>query len=312
MNNYMNSIKIYNVKSSYLTHTYLLLFEIVRLLSVLYGIFLIKEGSIEIGVLLIIYNYYQKIIDNFSMVLTINVDYRVLNVSLSRINKILEHSDKKEKTSKTVFNIEGDIKFDNVLYGYRENPILDNDTFEIKKNSINILKSKETGNKTGVFDLLLKLNKQHEGLITIDGIDINEIDDNTYFNMLSISRENPFFFDMSIIDNLLLISDDIEKIKDVSKKVGLDDFVCSLKDGYDTKLSHSNINTVIKQMISITRMFIKDSKIMMFDEGIDLLDEERRNNVLNLIKESSKDHTIIISTHDINIEKIGNNIINLD
>lgn len=312
MKEYMYSIKKYNTKSATLNNSYLLLWEIIRLVSVLYGILLVKQGNIEIGVLLIIYNYYQKIIDNFSMVLTINIDYRVLNVSLSRLNKIVEYSKSKDLKDKLNIEIDGNIKFDKVLYGYRDNPMLDKVSFELKEKSINILKSKQTGNKTGVFDLLLKLNKQHEGIITIDGIDINEIDDNSYFNLLSITREEPFFFDMSIKDNLLLIHNDIDKVVEVSKKVGLDDFVLGLENGYDTKLNHSNINSVIKQMISITRIFIKNSKIMMFDEGIDLLDDKYRNRVINLIKEESKDHTIIISTHDNDIEKIGNNIINLD
>lgn len=312
MKDYMDSIKKYNTKSSRLNNTYLLLFEIVRLASIFYGILLVKNGSIEIGVLLIIYNYYQKIIDNFSMILTINIDYRALNVSLSRLNKIVEYSKSNPKKDKLDVEVDGNIKFNNVLYGYRDNPMLDKVSFEIKANSINILKSKQTGNKTGVFDLLLKLNKQHEGIITIDGIDINEIDDNSYFKLLSISREEPFFFDMSIKDNLLLIYDDINKIMEMSKKVGLDDFVLELEKGYNTKLNDSNINSIIKQMISITRMFIKNSKIMMFDEGLDLLDSESRKKVVNLIKEESKNHTIIISTHDESIEKIGNNIINLD
>ena len=312
MRNYMYSTKKYSTSSSALNNTYLLMWEIVRLLSILYGIWLFKEGNIEIGVLLIIYNYYQKIIDNFSMVLTINIDYRVLNVSLSRLNKILEFSHRKEKKDKMDVNFEGEIKFDKVLYGYIDNPILNKTSFKIKKQAINIITSKQTGNKTGVFDLLLKLNKQHEGTITIDNIDINDIDDNTYFNLLSISREEPFFFDMSIKENLMLIKDDWEEVLRVSKEVGLDSCLEQFKEGYNTKLNNPNINSVIKQMISITRMFIKNSTIMMFDEGIDLLDSKNRDRVLKLIKDVSKNHTIIISTHDYEIEEIGENIINLD
>lgn len=312
MRNYMYSTKKYSTSSSALNNTYLLMWEIVRLLSILYGIWLFKEGNIEIGVLLIIYNYYQKIIDNFSMVLTINIDYRVLNVSLSRLNKILEFSHRKEKKDKMDVSFEGEITFDKVLYGYIDNPILNKTSFKIKKQAINIIKSKQTGNKTGVFDLLLKLNKQHEGTITIDNIDINDIDDNTYFNLLSISREEPFFFDMSIKENLMLIKDDWEEVLRVSKEVGLDSCLEQFKEGYNTKLNNPNINSVIKQMISITRMFIKNSTIMMFDEGIDLLDSKNRDRVLKLIKDVSKNHTIIISTHDYEIEEIGENIINLD
>ena len=74
VNKYLKAHGKYNVKFNFNNHMFLYVFEAARLFSVLFGIYLIKNGNIEVGTLLIIWNYYQKIIDNFSTILTINVE----------------------------------------------------------------------------------------------------------------------------------------------------------------------------------------------------------------------------------------------
>ena len=130
--------------------------------------------------------------------------------------------------------------------------------------------------------------------------------------MLSITREDPFFFNMSIKENLLLVNNDFDKIVDICNKIGLDYYLSFLDKGYDTKLDNPNINSNVKQLLSIARILIKDSKIMLFDESIDILEVKSRKRILKILKELSKDHTIIISTHDEDVIDIADNIINLD
>lgn len=99
---------------------------------------------------------------------------------------------------------------------------------------------------------------------------------------------------------------------DICTKIGLDEYIKNLDKGYDTKLDEPNINSIIKQLLSIARILIKNSKIMLFDESIDILDIKTRKKIISLLKELSRDHTIIISTHDNNIVDMADNIINLD
>lgn len=312
-NSYLESNRKYTNKSNYFHQFYLLIWELLRLGSLFFGFVLFKEGKVEIGVILIIYNYYQKIIDNFSMILTINLDYRMLNVSLGRLNKIYEFSKpKNEEEIKEQYDIKGSITFDKVLYGYKHRPILKNTSFKIKENSITVFTTNQSGKTTGIFDLLLKLNRQHEGKILIDNVDINDIDDYNYFKLLSITREEPFFFSMSIKDNLLLIEEDEEKIMNIAQKIGLDEYVNDFEMGYDTILNNNySINSVIKQLVSLVRMFIKGSKIMLFDDSLDVLDTDNRKKVIKLLTELAENHTIIISTHNDDIKNIADKVINI-
>lgn len=99
---------------------------------------------------------------------------------------------------------------------------------------------------------------------------------------------------------------------DICTKIGLDEYIKNLDKGYDTKLDEPNINSIIKQLLSIARILIKNSKITLFDESIDILDIKTRKKIISLLKELSRDHTIIISTHDNDIVDMADNIINLD
>lgn len=314
MGSYLEANRNYSTRSTYTNQIFLLAWEIVRIISVLYALLLLKKGIIAIGVILIIYNYYQKIIDNFSMILTINLDYRILNISLGRLNKINEYSVKKSK-SKTpkIENFNGRIVFDNILYGYKNNPTLNNVSFTIEPNSITVLESIQNRKTSGVFDLLLKLNSQHEGNVFFDDININNIDDKEYFNYVSISRAEPFFFNLSVKENLMLINEDYETIVTICKKIGLDSYLKNIGTDSDAEINNNPyFNSIAKQLLSIARMLIRNSKLMFFDEGIDLLDLDTKKKVIKVIQELSKNHTIVIATHDEKIKAIADKIVNLD
>ena len=293
---------------------FLLSVEIFRLLSVGYGIALVAKGNLEIGSLLIIYNYYQKIIDNLATMLTINVEYTNLKVSLERFNHLIEYSsDRKIKETSQEFITDGKIEFKDILYGYKNNPTLKNVSLEIQPNSLTVITGKAGTGKTGVLDLLLKLNRQHQGEILIDGTDINNIPDKEYFSKISLLRKNSTLFSMSIKDNFELVEKDQNKIVDVCTKLGIHNDIVKLKDSYNTQLGeHDSLPESLKQLIAIARIILKGSKIMLFDDALLGLDDEEQNKVMSLLNELKRDHTIVMITHDYNILKDAENIIVMD
>jgi len=293
---YLTAHSKYNVKFNCNNHAVLYVFEVSRLLSVIYGMYLVMEGNSEVGTLLIIYNYYQKIIDNFSTILTINVEYRNLKVSLGRFNKLIEFSKNKKRGIKVDRNtFEGNIEFKNVLYGFRSNPMLDNVSFSVPSNSITVLSGNDEAAQNGIFDLLLKLNRQHEGTITLDDININDIDDNNYFSVISSVRRNTILFDISIKDNFMMINKDFDKVLEVCRNLGLDEEIQKLENGYDTVLSDNiPISQATKELLVIARMLLTESKILLFDDLIKVLDDKTEKRLIELLLDLKKDHTILI------------------
>lgn len=311
---YLTENAKYNVNYYWNNQFFLLAFEIFRLLSVSNGIFLVMEGKYEIGVLLIIYNYYQKIIDNFSTILTISVEYTNLKVSLERFNHIVEYTSKKKMLhQKKEYITDGQITFNHILYGYKNDPTLKNVSFEVAPNALTAITGKAGTGKTGIFDLLLKLNRQHEGQITIDGYNINEIPDEEYFSKISLLRKDASLFSMSIRENLALVESDPNKIFEVCDKLGIHNEIIKLPNGYDTKIHENDgLPLPLKQLIAAARAILKGSKIMLFDEAFSGLENEDQNKILKLLLELQKDHTIVVITHDRNILKAAEKIIVMD
>ena len=92
----------FNVQSTGVKFISIIIVEIARLLLMIYGIYLIKDGQIEVGALLIIYNYYQKIVDNYTIVSNILISKKSLKVSFSRFGKILENASKEKVDNKEI------------------------------------------------------------------------------------------------------------------------------------------------------------------------------------------------------------------
>jgi ATP-binding cassette subfamily B protein len=296
---YLKANADYNIYFNFSNSMILYVFELIRLMAVIYIGVKAINGEAEVGTILVIYNYYQKIIDNFLIVLTLNVEYRNVNVSLERFNHIREYSSatnkrislKKEETK-------GSIEFKNVLYGFRDNPTLNNISFTIPSNSITVLTGGDETAQTGVFDLLLRLNRQHEGSILLDNNKIGDINDKSYYDLVSSVRRQTMFFDVSIKDNFTMINSDFDKIVEICKLVGLDEEIMKLENGYDTIVDENTpLSMSTKKLLVIVRMLLSESKILLIDDVINMLDEKHEKRLMDLLMEMKKDHTILIITH---------------
>lgn len=307
---YLEANAKFNIQSTGVKYISIIIVEVARLLLMIYGVFLIKNGNMEVGVLLIIYNYYQKIVDNYTIVSNILISKKSLKVSLNRFSKILENASK-EKFDNNEIKVEGNIVFKNILYGYRDNPTLKNTSFTIKENSINVITGPTGSGKSGVVDLLLKMNRPHKGTICIGETNIFDIKSNNYYNLIACVSKNPTFFNDTIKNNLLLVNEDFNYIIEVCKELNIHNYIMKLKDGYDTNIN-SDIKRSVFYLLAIARVIIKDSKIMIFDESLAMIDKKDVETVKNVLLKLKKNHTIIVIDREQNIDDVANHIIVID
>lgn len=313
-NKYLQSYKKYSICYYAINIITVYIFELLRLLVFIYGVIEISKGNMELGVLLVIYSYYQKIIDNFSLLSTLNLEYKNVKISLSRINKLLEYANIKNDNNVEITDSKGKVEFSHVLYGYRHDPVLNNFSVVISPNTLTAITGKTGSGKTGIFDLLMKMNRQIQGTIMIDDHDISNIDDSSYYNLVSIARKNPFFFNTTIRDNLTMIGKETSDMEKVCKNLGIHEKIINLEKGYDTIISNDSklLSSSDKKLLAIARVLIKDTKIFLFDEIIEALDKENRDIVIKILKSKKKDHTIIVISRDKKILKQVDNIILID
>ncbi len=277
---------------------------------IIYGIYLITVGKIEIGSLLIIYNYFAQLIDGFAEFTTINIGIRQLKVSENRFYQLIIYSHEKLLLEKKYKFNNLNIRFKDIVYGDKENPSLKGVSFKIFNNSINTVSGLGT-DKHGIVDLLLKLNSQHSGSITIGGTNITDIDFEYYYGLISCIDIDDRFMSISIKDNLCLLNDDFQRIVSICKKLNIHDEISKLKNGYDTILN-SNDDTLdqnTKVLLNIARILLKDTRIMIFDEILSSLNIESRKVMFDIFNTMKERHTIIIVDNKEDILKDSDNLI---
>ena len=154
------------------------------------------------------------------------------------------------------------------------------------------------------------------GLLKIDDIDINELDEKTIRKSISIITQSPYIFNMSIKDNLRLVKPNAteKEIDNVCKKSCFYDYVMSLPDKYDTIIGEGGVNLSggQKQRLAIARALLKDCKILLFDEATSALDNITQQEIQESIDNISADYTIIVIAHRLSTIMNCNRIYILD
>lgn len=179
--------------------------------------------------------------------------------------------------------------------------MLKNLNLKIDANKTYGIVGKSGEGKTTMFNLLCKLYNCESGKITIDGIDIDELDEESIRGNITIISQNPYIFNLSIKDNLRLVKKDItdKEIEEACNLACLNEFIESLPDTYDTVVGEGGVTLSggPRQRLAIARALIQKTKIILFDEATSALDNETQNNIQQAINNLREDYTIVIIAH---------------
>ena len=311
---YLNWHNKYGLWKTIVTKVALCGIEIVKISILIYGIWLASQGKMKIAAILLVYSYFDKLITNFTEILAFNDLLQNARVSIKRLYKLEEFSQEKRRKDNECVITKGVIDFNDVLYGNRQDPILRHFSCHIPSRSITVITGKTGAGKTGIIDLLLKLNRQHEGEILIDKVDINEYDDEVYFEELAAVRKNPTFFHLSIRDNLKIIEPDFEKVIDICKQLDIHDDIMKLPNGYDTVISESaaNINGDIKYMLSIARVLLKNPKVLLFDETLNAFPKDVDLKLMDYFKKTKGKYNVVIISKEKHVIEAADQVIYME
>ena len=281
--------------------------DIFKIISLIIGIKLIISGNMTLGTITIIYSYYSKLSELFTSIIVLSESLNNKEVSENRVNKLFQYANNHEIDETNYNDILGNISFNNILYGNKMSPLLNNVSFDIEKNSLNIITGSIKSSE-GIFDLLLRYNRAHNGNILIDNIDLNEYSRENISNIMGFVMEYPNFFNTSIRDNLLIFDNNFENIVSVCKYLEIDDYIMNLEAGYETILQDnaSNINNDVKYLLALARLFLKKSKIILINNILDHVSKPVYSQILKIITELKDEHTIIMISRDLDIIKNKN------
>ena len=169
------------------------------------------------------------------------------------------------------------------------------------KNIIKVLTGIRRAGKSTIFSLLAKLYTINDGQILIDNIDINELDEESIRNNITIISQNPYIFNMTIRENLKIVKEGLtedEMIK-ACKLAKIHDFIMELPDGYDTLVGEGGLTLSggQRQRLAIARAFVQKTEIILFDEATSALDNETQKGIQDAINNMKNKYTILIIAH---------------
>lgn len=301
LNKYRYKMMSTNRNYTFIRGTY---YDLFNTTLIFFLVYLIYTGELLLASGLIINNYMNRVVSIVNYFSILLEKLKSFNLSSVRIFNIIDSDEfKKEEFGTThLDNVKGNFEFKNVKFGYNEdNVILKDINFKVKSRETVGFVGKSGAGKSTIFSLLCKMYDVNDGSITIDGVNINDLDKESIRGNITIINQNPYIFNLSIRDNLKLVKENLtdEEMIEACKLACLDEFINGLPDGYDTIIGEGGVNLSggQRQRLAIARALVQKTEIILFDEATSALDNETQESIQDAIKNLKDDYTILIIAH---------------
>lgn len=309
-----NTVDIY---SNLLTTTVNVCFGLCYSIALLFGGKLVVDGQITVGELVTFNGYIGLFVGPVSWIPPLIARIKRAQISYKRLNKVFElDTEKVNVKEKEIKNkLEGNIVINDLSFHYPEvmDKALENISVEIKKGeTLGIIGTIGSG-KTTLMNLLTRLYSIPRGKIQIDGKDINDIPIEVLRENICYITQDNFLFSSTLKDNISLFKEEYrtEEIKDSTKKAVIYDEISKMPKGIETKIGErgADLSGGQKQRVAISRAFLKNSRILIFDDTFSALDNRTSQTLLENIKQFSGEKTCIIISNKVSDVKDSDKII---
>lgn len=283
-------------------------FEIlVAIIKIIMLVYAVISKNLTIGEIVVLITLLGKAYEPIAIFNVEYIDYKLNKVSLKRYIEYLDLKDVENMyEGKGLKKVTGNIKIQDVSFAYKEKQVLTNINLEIAEKTKVAFVGETGSGKSTIIKLIAGLIKPQAGKIQVDGVDLNKIKLDSYYEHLSYLSQDSPIFDGTLKENIVFdkdISD--EKIIEVLKLVELEKFYSKLKNGLQTELGEKGIliSGGERQRISLARLFFDDSKIIILDEATSAMDNITEEKVMENIMEKLNNRTFIIIAHRLNTIK---------
>lgn len=231
-----------------------------------------------------------------------------LNENMLYINLLLNFLEKEEiKPGDIPLSQEiNSIKFEQVSFRYhgQSRDTLQQVSFTLKKNTAYLLYGINGAGKSTILKLLLGLYVPTTGRILVDGIDLQDIDKDSYYDRVGVVFQEFNKYPMNVRENIALYDNgDMQKLEQAAGKVNADEFIQELDGGYESVLNNElkdgvQLSLGQWQKLAIARMLYRNAELYILDEPSASLDQRTTERLNRLLFGKSKRHTTIIVSHN--------------
>lgn len=313
-NDTVGSIK---VDSGYVFLRTIVVYAFTAVLIVL-SIYFVKFDVIKVSSLIAIFMYKDRLFTSILYLAWTERQLKEFALSAERIFEVIDHSKFKLEHygNKRVNELSGKIEFKNVYFKYEKDSVLKGVSFNIEPKDTVAIVGKSGSGKTTIVNLISKIYEVDKGSILLDGNNINDLDKYSIRNNISVISQKPYLFNMTIKENLLLVSPNAsqKQIENVCKICELHDYIMNLPKKYNTLVGEGGVTLSGGecQRVAIARALLMKTNIILFDEATSALDNETQENIQKAINNISSEYTMIIIAHRLSTINNCNKIIVID
>jgi len=242
------------------------------------GAALAMNGSITFGVIVAFMVYIRLFTNPLSQIAQAMNGLQSTAAAGERVFEFLEEKEMEDESQKIkhLNNASGDVEFKNVKFGYNEDKIIIHNFSAHAKPGQKIAIVGPTGaGKTTMVNLLMRFYELDGGEILIDGIPAGELTRENVHDLFCMVLQDTWLFEGTIRENIIYSKKDVsdEDVRKACKAVGIDHFIRTLPDGYDTVLNdNANLSAGQKQLITIARAMIENAPMLILDEATSSVD----------------------------------------
>lgn len=263
----------------------------------------IIKGNINVGELQSFITYSKNFTQPIASLAQVFNQIQSMVASAERIFKFLNESEVKEnKKAFEIDNVEGNVEFKHVNFGYDETKtIINNFSAKVKAGEKVAIVGPTGAGKTTIVKLLMHFYDINSGSILIDGDDINEIKSSSLRSNISMVLQDTWLFNGTIKENLKYgcpEASDSEMIE-AAKTANAHNFIMTLPDKYDTIMDEesSNISQGQKQLLTIARAILANNRIIILDEATSSVDTRTEELIQESMDKLMEGRTSFIIAH---------------
>lgn len=270
------------------------------------GALLTSKNIITFGVIVAFITYVRLFTSPLSQIAQSMTSLQTTAAASERVFEFLDEQELTDESHLTKVlkksDVKGQIEFKNVSFTYEdsENPTI-KDFSAIAKPGQKIAIVGPTGaGKTTMVNLLMKFYEINNGDILIDGTSIHDLTRENIHSLFTMVLQDTWLFEGTIKENIVFNRKNVtnKKVEEVCKTVGVDHFIKTLPQGYDTVLSdNESISAGQKQLLTIARGMIEDAPFLILDEATSNVDTRTEELVQKAMDKLTKGKTSFIIAH---------------
>lgn len=270
------------------------------------GALLTMNDVISFGVIIAFISYVRLFTSPLSQIAQAVSSLQTIAAASERVFEFIDEKEMKDESNLVAYlnkdKVTGNIEFDNVVFRYDGNDTdtIKNFSAKIKSGSKIAIVGPTGAGKTTIVNLLMKFYNITSGDIKIDGVSINDLKRENVHDLFTMVLQDTWVYEGTIKDNIIYNNSSVtdKDVEDVCKVVGLDHFIKTFSDGYNTMLvNNESVSAGQRQLLTIARGMLKNAPFLILDEATSNVDTRTEELVQNAMDKLAEGKTSFIIAH---------------